>query len=459
MFVFIAHAEADQAAADDLKAFLKSRGLVTETETGAKGFRHLQASDVVVALWSQKSVFGTHRMMMERRMLDAWADGRLVLVKLDHGFLPVGLRDLPAIDASFETGRQLSVWPQVERAAREAMTRALVGGEPQSGLGRLNSTYGDMRKAMGPAPAEPIKKARARRGPISLWLIFVVLLAGGAYWAYFLLSDPARVDRNLLQSTTAELAQAQNEITRLREAEARLATQSGVDQKLADIRGDIAVEQGRIAQLGVEVAEIENRIRARSSYSGPDENEIQRKNQLLIAVSSIAVALLLLSASMAIGLVKGSYRRARRRASKAAVPAAAALAPASAAALFISYAHADDAAVTPVVDAVKANGREVWIDKTGIQTGDGWAGEIVRAIKAARGIMVMCSKHAFESDHVKRELYLADRYKKPMKPVFLEAAQPPEDFEYFFAGVQWLELYKLPEADRPAAIGKALAAV
>ena len=109
MFVFIAHAEADQAAADDLKAFFKSRGLVTETETGARGFRHLQASDVVVALWSQKSVFGTHRMMMERRMFDAWADGRLVLVKLDHGFLPVGLRDLPAIDASFETGRQLSV--------------------------------------------------------------------------------------------------------------------------------------------------------------------------------------------------------------------------------------------------------------------------------------------------------------------------------------------------------------
>ena len=47
MFVFIAHAEADQAAADDLKAFLKTRGLVAETETGTRGFRHLQASDVV----------------------------------------------------------------------------------------------------------------------------------------------------------------------------------------------------------------------------------------------------------------------------------------------------------------------------------------------------------------------------------------------------------------------------
>jgi hypothetical protein len=126
MFVFIAHADADQAAADDLKAFLKTQGLVADTETGAGGFRYLQDSDVVVALWSQKSVFGTHRMMMEKRMLEAWADGRLVLVRLDHGILPVGTRDLTAIDATFESGRRLSVWPQVAYAAKEAMNAALV---------------------------------------------------------------------------------------------------------------------------------------------------------------------------------------------------------------------------------------------------------------------------------------------------------------------------------------------
>jgi hypothetical protein len=278
MFVFIAHAEADQAAADNLKAFLKSRGMVVETESGDRGFRHLQASDVVIALWSQKSVFARHRMQIERRMLEAWEGGRLVLVKLDHGFLPLGLRDLPSIDASFEANRQLAVWPAVERAAKEAMNRALV--EKEAGPGRLNSTYGDMKKAM----------------------------------------------------------------------------------------------------------------------EGPT-------------------------------------------------------------AVFISYAHADNDAVTPVVKAVEANGRPVWIDKTGIQTGDGWAGEIVRAIKGAKGMLVMCSARAFESDHIKREVYIADRYKKPMAPVFLEAAQPPEDFEYFFAAVQWLELYKVPEAERFAAIGRALASV
>jgi hypothetical protein len=127
--------------------------------------------------------------------------------------------------------------------------------------------------------------------------------------------------------------------------------------------------------------------------------------------------------------------------------------------LFISYAHADNAQVEPVVKIVEANGREVWIDKGGIPAGEGWAGEIVRAIKGARGVIVMCSQRAFESDHIKREVYLADRYKKPMLPVFIEEAAPPEDFEYFFASVQWLELFKLPEADRPGAVARALQGV
>jgi len=70
--------------------------------------------------------------------------------------------------------------------------------------------------------------------------------------------------------------------------------------------------------------------------------------------------------------------------------------------------------------------------------------------------VVMCSKAAFESDHVKREIYLADRYKKRLLPVFVEAAEPPEDFEYFFAGVQQLNLFETPEAERAQAFVRVL---
>ena len=130
----------------------------------------------------------------------------------------------------------------------------------------------------------------------------------------------------------------------------------------------------------------------------------------------------------------------------------------SADAVFVSYARANDMTVLPLVEAAKREGRKFWLDQQGISAGDGWAGEIVRAIKAAGGVVVMCSKAAFESDHVKREIYLADRYKKKLVPVFIEQAVPPEDFEYFFAGVQSLNLYDTPEDERSEALVRILGA-
>jgi hypothetical protein len=112
----------------------------------------------------------------------------------------------------------------------------------------------------------------------------------------------------------------------------------------------------------------------------------------------------------------------------------------------------------PVIEAAKAQGRSFWIDQKGIGAGQSWAGEIVRAIRTASGVVVMCSKAAFESDHIKREIYLADRYRKKLTPVFIEQADPPEDFEYFFAGVQQLKLFETPEAERPDALMRALGA-
>jgi hypothetical protein len=131
----------------------------------------------------------------------------------------------------------------------------------------------------------------------------------------------------------------------------------------------------------------------------------------------------------------------------------------AAASVFVSYARADSAIVIPVCEAVRAQGPSLWLDKEGIGAGESWAGEIVRAIKTVRGVAVMCSKAAFESDHVKREIYLADRYKKHLLPVFIEEATPPEDFEYFFAGVQHLKLHETPEAERGPVMAKALAGV
>jgi hypothetical protein len=127
-------------------------------------------------------------------------------------------------------------------------------------------------------------------------------------------------------------------------------------------------------------------------------------------------------------------------------------------AVFISYARANSAAVMPVIEAAKADGRNFWLDEQGLTTGDGWGGELAKAISGAAGVVVMCSKAAFESDHVKREVYLADRYRKKLMPVFIEDTEAPEDFEYFFSGVQMLKLFETPEAERPQAFARAIGA-
>jgi hypothetical protein len=429
MFVYIAHAEADQAAADDLKAFLKGRGLVAESETGARGFRHLQKSDVVIGLWSQKAVFGQHKMMMEKRLFDAWADERLVIVKLDHGFLPVGLRDLPAIDASFESARQMSVWPQVERAAREAMNAALVAGQqeapPQSpGSGGLLPPEREEDRAVADGFAAATSRSNGPRG--SVWMEAPEMAA--------------RRGGSLIGSLLAVAGIA--------------ALGAGIWTLANGAQGVLEVPMPTAA-LGIEIPQIEIPI-------------------LALAVAGVAFGgLVVLVMGLAIAAASGRRKVSRtrrqtatvsaKRASRAAPAVRASSAPSPASeppdrSVFISYAHADNGAVEPVVKFVEASGRKVWIDKGGIQAGEGWAGEIVRGIKGAQRVIVMCSPKAFESDHIKREVYLADRYKKPMLPVFIAEATPPEDFEYFFAGVQWLELFKLPEGDRPAAIGKALSA-
>ncbi|MEM0968201.1 MAG: toll/interleukin-1 receptor domain-containing protein [Verrucomicrobiota bacterium] len=290
MRVFIVCAEADQGCAEELKEFLKPWGMFAEVESGVVSLRHLQRSDVLIALWSRNALFGSQRMNMERRMLDAWSHGQLILVTLDHHFLPVGLRDLPSIDGTFASARSTVTWRSVQREARDRINQLLVQGQEAQ--------------------------------------------------------QEAKID-HLSASSEPEAI--------LREK-----------------------EEGK----GI----------------GTEEDP-----------------------------------------------------------LFVSYAHADLDLVSPVVSSMEGGGKSVWMDRGEITAGESWAGEIVRGIKAACGVMVMCSPRAFESDHIKREVYLADRYRKSMLPIFVAQAEPPEDFEYFFAGVQWLELYKVEESKRDDVLERALA--
>lgn len=376
MTVFVTHAPADRESAEGLEKVIERRGQFCELDDGEAALPPVQSADVVVLLLSKDFVFAPTRLRLEQRALDAWSEGRLITVRLDKGLAPVGLRDLPAIDASFEAQREFK-WNEVADQIREklrAPPAPLVDAEEGEG---------------GAAPPPPAPRLRKR-------FVFGALLLP-------LLAFPG-----IMALAAAISIWLVNRIG---------PTPGGWPELLTDID-----------QFG-------------ARYGVP----------LGVTPWLFAVAI-----TVTLAVIAFAFFRVLHRQPKSHAPAPAARAekpPKQTDAVFVSYARANQGAVLPVIEAAKRAGRKFWLDQQGgIAAGDGWAGEIVRAIRGAPGVVVMCSQAAFESDHVKREIYLADRYKKKLMPVFIEAAEPPEDFEYFFAGVQPLKLFETPEAERPQAL-------
>merc|ERR1712216_234057 len=71
-----------------------------------------------------------------------------------------------------------------------------------------------------------------------------------------------------------------------------------------------------------------------------------------------------------------------------------------------------------------------------------WSQEIVSAIKGCKVMLLAISPHSTESENVVKELALASERKKPIIPVYLQAAEIPETMEYQLAGIQRVEYYK-----------------
>jgi hypothetical protein len=419
MAIFLLHAKPDLAVAEALETVLERRcGQFVELDDGETALRPLGALDAVVLLISKDLIFSPWRLRLEQRALDAWAEGKLVLVKLDKNFAPVGLRDLPFIDASFEAQRDFT-WGDVATQVKQKLTIApppaasapapggALGGRPQAPSRKRSAEDGlEIRDKL-----ERESRARRRRW----WLAPLLMLPGiGA-----LIASGAIFLVNRIGPTPGTFADL---IAGIDAFGVRYGLPSGATPIVfaaaiglmiaAPVLSLISgmLRKQRHEELSKEYPELSE------DYEGPSA-----PTRINNPVQSMDAA-----------------------------------APADEA-VFVSYSRKNEAIVLPVCAEVTKTGKKLWLDQqSGLSAGDSWAGEIVRAIKHAEGVMVMCSSAAFESDHVKREVYLADRYKKKLLPIFIEDAQPPEDFEYFFAGVQFLKLHETPEADRGAAVLKVL---
>jgi len=108
--------------------------------------------------------------------------------------------------------------------------------------------------------------------------------------------------------------------------------------------------------------------------------------------------------------------------------------------LFVSYSRADGRSIDPLIEHIREHGLNIWID-TQHQDGDvRYAGQIVRAIRTCRSVLIMCSENAYRSDHVVREVYVSGDHKKPFIVVQLDDAEFPDDFQYFLSGFPRIRL-------------------
>lgn len=88
--------------------------------------------------------------------------------------------------------------------------------------------------------------------------------------------------------------------------------------------------------------------------------------------------------------------------------------------VFMSYSRRDEAVMQRILKFFRGQGIKVWLDNEKLVPGTPvWEMEIENAIKGATAIVVICSPDSKNSEWVRREITLAERYLKRIFPVLV----------------------------------------
>jgi len=112
--------------------------------------------------------------------------------------------------------------------------------------------------------------------------------------------------------------------------------------------------------------------------------------------------------------------------------------------IFISYSSADKDIAFKVCDLIEKQGVSCWIAPRDITPGKNFGAEIVAAIREVEGMVLIFSKNANESIHVRNEIERAVHNKKPVFPFRIEDVEPSDELELFIASVQWIDALGAP---------------
>jgi TolB-like protein/Tfp pilus assembly protein PilF len=112
--------------------------------------------------------------------------------------------------------------------------------------------------------------------------------------------------------------------------------------------------------------------------------------------------------------------------------------------VFISHSSKDKAIADAICEHLESAGTRCWIAPRDIQAGTEWTEGIMRGIASSRVFVLVFSRHANDSEHVRREVSRAFSLHLAVIPFRTEALEPRESLAYFLETVHWLDASTAP---------------
>lgn len=107
--------------------------------------------------------------------------------------------------------------------------------------------------------------------------------------------------------------------------------------------------------------------------------------------------------------------------------------------VFISYSRRDEDFVKRLYQELTSRDIQTWYDRENIRVGKHWPSEIVEGIRDCTVFLLSLSPDAAASVNVRKEVDLAQRYKKQIIPLIWRTTEIPVAMQYQLAGTQWIE--------------------
>jgi hypothetical protein len=132
--------------------------------------------------------------------------------------------------------------------------------------------------------------------------------------------------------------------------------------------------------------------------------------------------------------------------------------------VFISYSHDDAELARNLWSALSRDGFEPWIAECNIPGGvQRWASEVTKAIEISDIVILLRSCSSLCSEQVLNEMYVANKYHKPVMVIEIEPIQQTRmnalnarDFDYFTSRVQRISLTEVGISGCPSIIRRYL---